>query len=160
MGPGASSWGLVLPTRWDFSKRGHGQGGPWKPVVVECVCVRERENGLEISCPGTGLPGLARPPSWQNLPAQLLKAAIPSPDPGHPRVIARNYPRGGGEEGCHSLTAKITLIPFSCMDGKVLNGTYKCCDAVLWVLLEGGRRVAKSDDDRVLQSQTCWESLL
>ena len=110
--------------------------------------------------PGAGLPGLAWPSAWPNLPAQLLKAALPSPDLGYPRVIAGSYPRDGGKESCGSLTVKLPFIPFGCIYGKVLNGIYKSCDAVLRVLFEGGRRIAKSSDARVLQSRPCWESLL
>lgn len=86
-----------------------------------CVGMAQRQSAL-----GAGLPGLVRTPSWQNLSAQLLGAAIPNPDGGHPRLFASNYPRGGGKGGGYgSLKAK--LIPFSCMCGKVLNGMYKCC---------------------------------
>ena len=87
-----------------------------------CVCVWMAQRP---PAPGAGLLGLAWPSAWLNLPAQLLKAALPSPDLGHPRVIAGSYLRGGGKEGCDSLTVKLPFIPFGCIYGKVLNGIYK-----------------------------------
>lgn len=57
------------------------------------VCVERPRDVLPW---GASLPGLVGPPSRQDLPTQLPQAAIRSPDPGHPRGMASNYPRGRG----------------------------------------------------------------
>lgn len=44
----------LLPRRGDFRRTGRGEGGPWKPVVVECVRVGMAQRHL---APGAGLPG-------------------------------------------------------------------------------------------------------
>lgn len=88
-------------------------------------------------------------------------SALPFPHrPRTPGLAAGTSPRAGGKEADDSFKAKLALLPLSCRCGKVLNGICKRrLYAFEFFSKLGWREEGCNPNDRVLQSQTCWESL-